>query len=114
MNQTEWFSSHRPNAEFFLGDRVCGHFQGMPYVGTVMIDHMVNTEQGSVTKVALDLPLKVDGTYYQLLIIPNGEGIRRLPSFAEETPKKVVKKTKKSPKTDASCINKTIHTGTLY
>lgn len=54
----EYFDKNRPKPKWFMGDRVFGRWNKIPFVGTVMIDNMVAEEVGSRVIVHLDLPLK--------------------------------------------------------
>lgn len=64
-NLAEYFAANRPKPKYQIGDRVHGVYQGVPFVGTVGCDNMVNEELGPMVTVFLDLPLKAkDQTHY--------------------------------------------------
>lgn len=74
----EYFSKHRPKAKFSIGDRVYGYHKKKLWVGTVMIDEMVNDSEGPFVRVWLDLPLKDGKKVIEWLKVPNGKGIKHL------------------------------------
>jgi len=57
-NYSKYFDENRPKPKWFIGDRVFGRWNKIPFVGTVMLDNMVSEEVGSRVIVQLDLPLK--------------------------------------------------------
>jgi hypothetical protein len=64
----DYFAKNRPQAKWNFGDRVCGKFHGVPFVGTCGGEVMVNEEQGSLVTFFLDLPLKYKDTVYDTFI----------------------------------------------
>ncbi|MCX7593776.1 MAG: hypothetical protein N2235_08450 [Fischerella sp.] len=63
----EYFELHRPKPKFQIGDRVQGFFNDMPIRGTVLIEHIVNEEQGAKVHVWLDLPIRYNNSYSQFI-----------------------------------------------
>jgi hypothetical protein len=72
-----YFSANRPKPKFFLGDRVYGKWNKIPFVGTVAIDHYVSEADGPVVVVFLDLPLKFKKVWYNQ-ISTRQESLKRL------------------------------------
>jgi len=64
----EYFAANRPKPKYQIGERVHGVYQGVPFVGTVGCDNMVNEEQGPMVNVFLDLPLKTKEKTYNTII----------------------------------------------
>lgn len=62
MNLSEYFAQNRYFGKWQLGDRVFGHFNKIPFIGTVGNDSVVNEEKGPQVSIHLDLPMKVNGT----------------------------------------------------
>jgi hypothetical protein len=91
--------------KFFLGDRVYGKQGKIPWVGTVMIDTLINHEEGSFVSVWLDLPIKVGGEYKDRLKIMKGRGIKYLTAMVEDE-KKLQKNLKNTKTADTIRINK--------
>ena len=59
MNLAEYFQANRPRPRYSFGDRVEGVYKGIPYVGTVYTDNMVNEAEGARVSIHLDLPIKL-------------------------------------------------------
>lgn len=57
-NYAKYFAANRPKPKWFLGDRVFGRWNKIPFVGTVLLDNMVTEEVGPRVIVQLDLPIK--------------------------------------------------------
>lgn len=66
-NYADYFSKNRSKPKWFIGDRVYGKWNKIPFVGTVLNDHMVSEEIGSTVSVSLDLPLKHKGKYHKII-----------------------------------------------
>ena len=56
-NQTEYFERIGYKPKYFIGDRVYGKFNGVPFIGTVGNDRVVSLAGPEIT-VHLDLPIK--------------------------------------------------------
>jgi hypothetical protein len=54
-----YFSQHRPEPRYAVGDRVQGHYLGCPFVGTVYTDNLRSLLEGPRVSIHLDLPLRV-------------------------------------------------------
>jgi len=65
----EYFAQHRYQGVYDLGDRVFGHWNKIPFVGTVGNDSVVNELEGPRITVHLDLPLKFEDVLYTMLIV---------------------------------------------
>lgn len=57
-NYAKYFAANRPKPKWFMGDRVFGRWNKIPFIGTVMLDNMVSEEVGPRVIVHLDLPVK--------------------------------------------------------
>ena len=67
MNLAEYFAEHRPKPKYKFGDRVEGVYKGMPYVGTAYGDNMRSELEGPMVSVHLDLPIKIDTVWHNLI-----------------------------------------------
>jgi hypothetical protein len=76
----EYFAKNRPTATWQFGDRVCGKFNGVPFVGTCGGEGMVNETEGSLVTVFLDLPLKSKNTWHNTYIKVKPKTLKRLGS----------------------------------
>lgn len=102
----DYFDKVTYKPKFFLGDRVYGKHGKVPWAGTVMIDSLINYEEGSFVSVWLDLPIKVGGEYTNTLKIMKGRGVKYL-TVAVEDEKKLQKNLKSAKTNDTIRINKT-------
>ena len=64
----EYFAANRPKPKYQIGERVFGNYNGVPFVGTVGCDNMVNETIGPMVTIFLDLPLKDQKTVHMTFI----------------------------------------------
>lgn len=57
-NLADYFERNAYKPTWQIGDRVSGKYNGIPFVGTVGNDTLINEIQGPRVSVHLDLPLK--------------------------------------------------------
>ncbi len=65
----EYFEKNRPKPKWFIGDRVFGKWNKIPFVGTVLNDNMVCEEEGPRVSIHLDLPLKYNKEYKTIIFV---------------------------------------------
>jgi hypothetical protein len=87
----EYFAIHRPQPKWTFGERVCGKFNGIPFVGTTGGEGMVNETEGSLVTVFIDLPIKHKDTWHSTFIKVKPKDIKRLMSMDDEEPLKLPK-----------------------
>lgn len=76
-NYAEYFELNRYKPKYSIGDRVFGHYQKIPFVGSVGNDTVINDIEGPRVSVHLDLPMKTrDG--FRTVIIVKHKDIRLL------------------------------------
>jgi len=68
-NLAEYFANHRYKAKWAMGERVCGKWNKIPFVGTVGNDTLINEKEGPRVSVHLDLPIKHQGTVHNFIIV---------------------------------------------
>lgn len=68
-NQTDYFNRIGYTGKWEIGDRVFGHWNKIPFVGTVGNDRLLNERDGPEITVHLDLPIKYKDTVYNMLIV---------------------------------------------
>ena len=56
----EYFEQNRYKPKYMIGDRVRGFWHGIPFVGTVGNDTVINEANGPQISVLLDLPIKYE------------------------------------------------------
>lgn len=67
-NLTEWFARNPYKPTYEIGDRVFGHWNSIPFVGTVGNDRVINYDGPQVT-VHLDLPIRFDNKVYNVVVV---------------------------------------------
>jgi hypothetical protein len=68
-NLAEYFEKNRYKPKYFIGDRVQGKWNGIPFRGTVGNDTLISEIEGPRISVFSDLPIKYKGTYYSVIIV---------------------------------------------
>lgn len=64
----DYFAEHRPKPKYQTGQRVEGVYKGVPFIGTVGADIMVNYDIGPMVTVFVDLPVKVEDVWHTTFI----------------------------------------------
>ena len=77
-NLTEYFERIGYKPTWFIGDRVFGYWNKIPFVGTVGNDTKINDIEGPRISIHLDLPLKHNGNVLWLIIVTHREITSRL------------------------------------
>jgi hypothetical protein len=81
----EYFELHRYKPKYFLGDRVYGKWNKIPFIGTVGNDTVVNEIEGPRISIQLDLPIKFEDKWHNIIIVKHKD-VKFLTSFdTEET-----------------------------
>jgi len=57
-NQTDYFNKVGYRPTYFIGDRVFGHWNKIPFIGTVGNDTVISEAEGPKVSVLLDLPIR--------------------------------------------------------
>ncbi len=68
-NQTDYFNRIGYKPTWFIGDRVFGKWNKIPFVGTVGNDRLINHTDGPEITVHLDLPIKYKDKVHTMLIV---------------------------------------------
>ena len=84
-NLAEYFEKNRPKAIWFIGDRVFGHWNKIPFVGTVGNDNMISELEGPRVSIFLDLPIKYEDKIHNIIFVKQTD-IKHLVTL-EDTPK---------------------------
>ncbi len=66
---TEYFNKHRYHPKYFLGDRVFGYWNKIPFIGTVGNDTVINEVEGPRISIQLDLPIKYKDEIKNVIIV---------------------------------------------
>lgn len=68
-NLKEYFERNAYQAQYAIGDRVFGHFNKIPFIGTVGNDTLISEIDGPRISVHLDLPLVFEGQVLNIVIV---------------------------------------------
>lgn len=68
-NLSDYFSENQYRPKYFLGDRVFGYWNKIPFIGSVGVDSLVNEEHGPRVSVLLDLPIQHNGNVHNIVIV---------------------------------------------
>lgn len=83
----EYFSKNRYKPKYFIGDRVFGRYNKIPFVGTVGNDTVICEETGPQISVLLDLPIRLNGELRYVIIVKHRQ-VSKLVSFDSTKGKK--------------------------
>ena len=83
-NQTDYFNQIGYRPKYSIGDRVFGHYQKIPFIGTVGNDTVINEIEGPRISVHLDLPMKTKDGIRSIIIVKHKD-IRLLKDYDDDT-----------------------------
>lgn len=66
---SKYFKENRKSNKYHLGDRVRGFWNGVPFSGTVAVDHVVYENIGPEVSVFLDLPIVFEDKSYKIITV---------------------------------------------
>lgn len=81
-NYAEYFEKHRPKPIWYIGDRVFGHWNKIPFIGSVGNDNMISEQIGPRVSVFLDLPILYKNTRHNIIWVKQNQ-IRKLKNYDE-------------------------------
>jgi hypothetical protein len=67
--QTNYFEKIGYKPKYFLGDRVFGKWNKIPFIGSVGNDTIISLITGPQISIHLDLPIKFDDKLYNVIIV---------------------------------------------
>jgi hypothetical protein len=79
-NQSDYFNRIGYKPQYLIGDRVFGHYQGIPFVGSVGNDTVINLEEGPRITIHLDLPMRLTDCVKSFIIVKHKD-IKLLKEF---------------------------------
>ena len=79
-NQTDYFERIGYRPKYWIGDRVFGKWNKIPFIGTVGNDTVINEIEGPRISIHLDLPVKYNNTIHNVIIVKHKD-ISRLTEF---------------------------------
>ena len=68
-NLTDYFNKVCYKAKYNIGDRVFGHWNKIPFIGSVGNDTLVNESEGPRISIHLDLPIVHQGQLRTVIIV---------------------------------------------
>lgn len=74
---TDYFARIGYKHTYDIGDRVEGKWNGIPFVGSVGNDRLVDTDRGPEVTIHLDLPIKLDDKIHHIIIVKHKDIKRR-------------------------------------
>jgi hypothetical protein len=80
-NQTDYFERIGYKPTWYIGDRVFGRSNKIPFIGTVGNDRLVSELVGPEVVIHLDLPMKVDNKYKSFIIVKHKDIKQRLKNY---------------------------------
>ena len=75
-NQTDYFERIGYKPKYFIGDRVFGKWNKIPFVGTVGNDRLINDRDGPEITIHLDLPIKFKNEVKSFIIVKHKDIIK--------------------------------------
>ena len=79
-NQTDYFERIGYRPKYWIGDRVFGKWNKIPFIGTVGNDTMINELEGPRISIHLDLPIKYNDAIHRVIIVKHKD-INKLTEF---------------------------------
>ena len=79
-NQTEYFQRTGYKPKYMIGDRVFGHWNRIPFAGTVGNDTLISTVEGARISIHLDLPIRYEDQTKTVIIVKHKD-VRRMKEF---------------------------------
>lgn len=83
-NYAEYFERERYKAKYEIGDRVFGHYEKIPFIGSVGNDRYVSDLRGPEITIHLDLPLKTKNGVRSIIIVKHKD-IKRLKDYEDDS-----------------------------
>jgi hypothetical protein len=68
-NQTDYFDRIGYKPKYYLGDRVFGHWNKIPFIGSVGNDTVINEQEGPRITIHLDLPIKFQNKINNIVVV---------------------------------------------
>lgn len=78
--QTQYFQEKGYKPKYFIGDRVFGKYQKIPFIGTVGNDTLISEIEGPRISIHLDLPIRIDSVNYSVIIVKHKD-VKRLTEY---------------------------------
>lgn len=80
-NYAEYFEKIAYKPKYFIGDRVFGYWNKIPFIGSVGNDTLISLEEGPRISVCLDLPIIHKGQRHNILIVKHKDIKQKLKDY---------------------------------
>ena len=67
--QTDYFNKIGYKPKYWIGDRVFGHWNKIPFIGSVGNDTVISEIEGPRISILLDLPIRFNGVIHNVIIV---------------------------------------------
>jgi hypothetical protein len=81
-NQTDYFERIGYKPKYWIGDRVFGKWNKIPFIGTVGNDTLINEIEGPRISIHLDLPISMNKVLHNVIIVKHKD-IKLLKNYDE-------------------------------
>jgi hypothetical protein len=68
-NQTDYFNRIGYKPKYHIGDRVFGHWNKIPFIGSVGNDTVISEIEGPRISIHLDLPIRYEDAIRNVIIV---------------------------------------------
>jgi hypothetical protein len=79
-NQTDYFQKKGYKPKYYIGDRVFGKYQNIPFIGSVGNDTLISEIEGPRISIHLDLPIRIDNVNRSVIIVKHKD-VKRLTEY---------------------------------
>ena len=83
-NLKDYFEKHCYKPKYFIGDRIFGKYNKVPFIGTVGNDTLISEQEGPYVIVHLDLPILDKGKYLSIIKVKHKDIKSYLRNFDEK------------------------------
>jgi hypothetical protein len=66
---TDYFLKDPYKPKYFIGDRVFGCWNSIPFIGSVGNDTVISLVEGPRITILLDLPIKLNDTIHNVIVV---------------------------------------------
>lgn len=80
-NYAEYFEKIAYKPKYFIGDRVFGYWNKIPFIGSVGNDTLISLEEGPRITIMPDLPVIYKGKQYNVLVVKHKDIKQKLKNY---------------------------------
>lgn len=81
---SDYFAKIAYKPKYFIGDRVFGHWNKVPFIGSVGNDRVISEDEGPRITIHLDFPIKYKNNVHNVILVKHKD-IQKLVSFDEDS-----------------------------